>query len=44
MTEAEEFLDVYNMEVIEIPTNLPIARNDYDDLVYSTVKAKTRPS
>lgn len=42
MTEAEEFLDVYNMEVIEIPTNLPIVRNDYDDLVYSTVKGKDK--
>ena len=36
-TEADEFLDIYNLEVVEIPTNLPVARLDEDDEVYRTV-------
>ena len=39
-TEEEEFLDIYNMRVVEIPTNKPVARIDYPDLVYGTKKAK----
>ena len=39
-TEEEEFLSIYNMRVVEIPTNVPIARQDLPDLVYGTQKAK----
>jgi len=42
MTEAEEFMDIYNLEVIEIPTNKPLARIDDDDEVYRTAKEKYR--
>ncbi len=40
MTEAAEFYDIYKLDVIEIPTNLPIARIDMDDEVYRTAKEK----
>ena len=39
-TEEEEFISIYNMRVIEIPTNRPIARIDYPDAIYGTKKAK----
>lgn len=39
-TEEEEFVSIYNMRVIEIPTNRPIARVDYPDAIYGTKKAK----
>ncbi|NLL74844.1 MAG: preprotein translocase subunit SecA [Erysipelothrix sp.] len=39
-TEEEEFLQIYNMRVLEIPTNRPIARIDEQDLIYGTKKAK----
>jgi len=39
-TEEEEFLSIYNMRVVEIPTNRPVARVDYPDLVFGTKKAK----
>ena len=39
-TEEEEFLEIYNMRVIEIPTNRPISRIDYPDMVFGTQKAK----
>jgi len=39
-TEEEEFLSIYNMRVVEIPTNVPIARIDYPDLVFGSKKAK----
>ena len=39
-TEEEEFRDIYNMYVIEIPTNKPIIRIDEPDLVYATKEAK----
>ena len=39
-TEEEEFRDIYNMYVIEIPTNKPIARIDDTDLVFATQKGK----
>ena len=39
-TEEEEFRNIYNMYVIVIPTNKPIARVDYADLVYPSLKGK----
>lgn len=39
-TEEEEFRDIYNMYVIEIPTNKPVARIDEADLVYASKEAK----
>ncbi len=39
-TEEEEFLEIYNMYVVEIPTNKPVKRIDYPDAVYGTKKAK----
>ena len=39
-TEEEEFLSIYNMRVVEIPTHRPVARIDYPDLVFGTKKAK----
>ena len=39
-TEATEFAEIYNLEVISIPTNLPIARKDMNDLIYNTEKEK----
>ncbi|WP_386624551.1 preprotein translocase subunit SecA [Sulfitobacter geojensis] len=40
LTEAEEFGEIYGLGVVEIPTNLPIARVDEDDAVYRTVGEK----
>ncbi|MCR4956158.1 MAG: preprotein translocase subunit SecA [Lachnospiraceae bacterium] len=40
LTEEKEFRDIYGMDVIEIPTNRPIARIDHDDVVYKTHKEK----
>ncbi|MBC6937585.1 MAG: preprotein translocase subunit SecA [Chloroflexi bacterium] len=40
LTEQEEFEKIYNLEVVAIPTNLPIIRQDHDDLVFMTEKAK----
>ncbi|MSP51991.1 MAG: preprotein translocase subunit SecA [Alphaproteobacteria bacterium] len=39
-TEASEFADIYKLEVVEIPTNLPMIRKDEDDEVYRTGKEK----
>ena len=39
-TEAEEFQTIYGLGVVEVPTNLPIARADEDDQVYRTAKEK----
>ena len=39
-TEEEEFVQIYNLEVVEIPTNLPIQRSDQQDAVYKTNRAK----
>ena len=36
-TEADEFLDIYNLDVVEVPTNRPVARVDEDDEVYRTM-------
>src|SRR6202140_2052102 len=41
-TEADEFIDIYNLEVLEIPTNLPVTRVDDDDEVYRTGAEKYR--
>jgi preprotein translocase subunit SecA len=40
MTEAEEFGDIYKLEVIEVPTNVPVQRADSDDEVYRTTREK----
>ena len=40
LTEEQEFRDIYGMDVIEIPTNRPVARIDLDDAVYKTKKEK----
>ena len=40
MTEATEFMDIYGLEVIEIPTNVPFVRADHDDEVYRTAREK----
>ena len=40
LTEEQEFRDIYGMDVIEIPTNRPIARVDHNDAVYLTQKEK----
>ena len=39
-TEEEEFRDIYGMDVVEIPTNKPVIREDLDDAVFGTQKAK----
>ncbi len=39
-TEAGEFWDIYKLDVVEIPTNKPIARKDLDDRVYKTAREK----
>ncbi|MBS5633450.1 MAG: preprotein translocase subunit SecA [Clostridiales bacterium] len=39
-TEESEFREIYNLDVIEIPTNRPVIRKDYDDFVYTTAKGK----
>ncbi len=40
LTEEEEFREIYGMDVVEVPTNLPVARIDEDDSVYCTKKEK----
>jgi len=42
VTEADEFQDIYNLEVLEIPTNMPMVRIDDDDEVYRTAVEKFR--
>jgi len=39
-TEAAEFWNIYKLDVVVIPTNKPVIRKDYDDLVYKTVREK----
>ncbi|WP_160123783.1 preprotein translocase subunit SecA [Rhodovarius lipocyclicus] len=39
-TEADEFAEIYKLEVVEIPTNVPVARLDQDDEVYRTAEEK----
>ena len=40
LTEEKEFREIYNMDVVEIPTNKPVLRKDLNDVVYKTKKAK----
>ena len=42
LTEEKEFREIYGMDVIEIPTNVPVIRKDLDDAVYKTQKEKYR--
>ncbi|MFD0915057.1 preprotein translocase subunit SecA [Pseudahrensia aquimaris] len=42
MTEAAEFGDIYKLDVVDVPTNKPVARIDEDDEVYRTVEEKYR--
>ena len=39
-TEAGEFWDIYKLDVVTIPTNKPVIRNDFEDLIYKTTKEK----
>ena len=39
-TEADEFFDIYKLEVVEIPTNMKMVRNDYEDEIYRTLNEK----
>jgi len=41
-TEAEEFMDIYSLDVVEIPTNLPVCRTDEHDAVYRTAGEKNK--
>ena len=41
LTESEEFMDIYGLDVLEIPTNTDIARADEDDAIYRTAAEKT---
>ena len=41
-TEANEFLDIYKLDVLEVPTNMPVDRTDEHDEVYRTVDEKAR--
>jgi preprotein translocase subunit SecA len=40
VTEAQEFLEIYGLEVVVIPTNMPMIREDYPDAIYKTEKEK----
>ncbi|MGN0557666.1 MAG: DEAD/DEAH box helicase, partial [Acutalibacteraceae bacterium] len=40
MTESQEFAEIYKLDVVEIPTNKPLMRKDFPDIVYKTEKAK----
>ena len=40
MTEEPEFNEIYNLDIIAVPTNKPMIRKDYDDVVYKTEQAK----
>ena len=40
MTEEAEFQEIYKLDVVEVPTNKPIARKDLDDVIYKTERAK----
>ncbi len=42
LTEAEEFEKIYDLEVVAIPTNLPVIRDDFEDLIYASEGAKFR--
>jgi len=40
LTEAEEFYEIYKLDVVAIPTNKPVIRVDYPDQIYKTERAK----
>lgn len=40
ITEEKEFREIYEMDVVEVPTNVPVARVDYNDVVYKTQEEK----
>ena len=40
MTEAQEFMEIYKLDVVEIPTNIPIKRLDHDDYIFRSKKEK----
>jgi len=40
LTEEKEFREIYGMDVVEVPTNMPVARVDYNDSVYKTKREK----
>ena len=40
MTEAQEFMEIYKLDVVEIPTNIPITRQDHDDYIFRSKKEK----
>ena len=40
LTEADEFMEIYGLGVVEVPTNVPVAREDEDDQVYRTAREK----
>ena len=40
MTEEDEFKEIYALDVVEVPTNMPMIRKDRDDVVYKSVRAK----
>jgi preprotein translocase subunit SecA len=42
VTEADEFMDIYGLDVVEVPTNMPMIRDDEDDEVYRTAHEKYR--
>ena len=42
LTEAAEFAEIYKLDVVEIPTNVPVARKDADDEVYRTAGREVR--
>ncbi len=42
LTEAEEFMDIYGLDVVEVPTNMDMIRDDEDDEVYRTAQEKYR--
>ena len=42
MTEKDEFREIYNLDVVAIPTNVPVVRIDWDDVVYKNLNAKYR--
>lgn len=41
-TEAEEFQQIYSLDVVQIPSNKPLARQDHEDLIFKTEKAKLK--
>ena len=40
LTEEDEFMQIYKLDVVEIPTNKPVARKDHPDVVYKTETGK----